>query len=156
MTIPTQRSARVILAAVLTLLAACAPTFRDHGYVPSDAALAEVEVGRDSRDTIGQIVGRPSAAGIVADGGWYYVRSRYRNFAYRAPEEVDREVVAISFAGDGTVTNVERFGLDDGAVVPLSRRVTDTNVEGVGFLRQLFGNFGRFALDDVLGGEDEL
>jgi hypothetical protein len=38
---------------------------------------------------------------------------------------------------------VERYGLEDGQVVLLSRRVTTDNTAGVGFLRQLFGNLGR-------------
>ncbi|KPQ14077.1 MAG: hypothetical protein HLUCCO18_16175, partial [Rhodobacteraceae bacterium HLUCCO18] len=49
-------------------------------------------------------------------------------------------------------SNVERFGLEDGNVVALSRRVTDSNVQGIGFLRQLLGNLGRINLDDLGGG----
>ena len=35
----------------------------------------------------------------------------------------ERQVVAISFNESGTVTNVERFGLERGQIVVLSRRV---------------------------------
>ena len=35
-------------------------------------------------------------------------------------------------------------------VVALSRRVTDSNVRGVSFLRQLLGNLGRFRAEDLL------
>ena len=38
--------------------------------------------------------------------------------------------------------NVEKFGLQDGRVIVLSRRVTESNVKGLGFLRQLLGNLG--------------
>ncbi len=93
------------------------------------------------------MIGRPSSIGILADSGWYYVRSRYREGGVRGAHEVDREVVAISFDPGGRVTNVERFGLLEGRVVPLSRRVTDSNVQGISFLRQLFGNLGRFSAD---------
>ena len=48
----------------------------------------------------------------------------------------------MSFAENGQVTNIERFGLEDGRVVALNRRVTDSNTQGVGFLRQLFSNVG--------------
>ena len=43
-----------------------------------------------------------------------------------------REIVAITFDDSGVVRNIERFGLEDGNVVALSRRVTDSNVQGVG------------------------
>ena len=78
------------------------------------------------------------------DSGWYYVRSEYEQSLWRAPVEVDRQVLAITFAEDGKVTNIERFGLEAGRVVALERRVTDSNTQGVGFLRQLFSNLGNF------------
>ena len=58
------------------------------------------------------------------------------------PHEVNREVVAIHFTPDGTVANVERFGIEQGRIVVLSRRVTDSNVSSVSVIRQLMGNLG--------------
>ena len=52
-------------------------------------------------------------------------------------------MVAIRFDDNGVVSNIERFGLEDGNVVALSRRVSASNIEGIGFLRQLMGNLGR-------------
>ena len=101
-------------------------------------------VGRSSNN------GRPTASGVLADGGWYYVASKFRAYGIRERQEVDREVVAISFAGDGTVSNVERFGLENGKVIAISRRVTDSNIQGVSFLRQLFGSVGNFAADTLV------
>ena len=130
------------LLAVLGLVAvtACTQQFRNHGYVPPDDQLARVDVG-DSREEVATMIGRPSITTLLQDDGWFYVRSRYRDYAWRAPVEIDREVVVVSFAGD-SVTNIERFGLRDGRVVPLSRRVTDQNTAGISLLRQLFGNIG--------------
>ncbi len=143
-----------VAALGLALLAGCSPTFTDHGYVPSEADLALVTVGVDTKESVAAVVGRPSSAGILADSGYYYVSSRRRNLGIRQNEIVDREVVAISFDAAGTVANVERFGLERGRVVPISRRVTETNVRGQGFLRQLFGNIGNFNPADFFGGND--
>ncbi len=96
----------------------------------------------DTKDTVARLLGRPRTQGIVDDRGWYYVKSDYERFLWREPVEVDREVVAVSFSDAGVVENVERFGLEDGQVVALSRRVTTSNTQGIGFLRQLFSNFG--------------
>lgn len=125
-------------------LASCGDTVRSHGFVPSEDQLDAVVVGRDTRATVRTILGVPGSTGIVADEGWFYVRSTFEDGTLRALREVDREVVAVSFDGEGVVTNVERFGLEDGQVVALSRRVTTDNTAGIGFLRQLFGNLGRF------------
>ncbi len=146
---------RARLAALgVVLIAGCSPTFTDHGYVPSEADLALVTIGVDTKESVAAVVGRPSSAGILADSGYYYVASRRRNLGIRQNEIVDREVVAISFDAGGRVSNVERFGLERGRVVPISRRVTETNVRGQGFLRQLFGNIGNFNPADFFGGND--
>lgn len=154
------RTARHTLRAGAAILAAsailgCSPTFANHGYVPSEQDLALVTVGVDTRETVASLVGRPSSAGILAESGYYYVASRRRSLGVRQDVIVDREVVAITFDSRGTVANVERFGLERGRVVPLSRRVTEPNVRGVGFLRQLFGNLGNFNPADVFGGRDD-
>lgn len=142
--------ARMVLAAGLLAMAACAPIERNHGYVPAESELATVEVGRDTRETVAEKVGRPTASGLLNDEGWYYVQSRYRTFGPRQPEEIDRQVVAISFNAAGRVTNVERFGLEEGRVVALSRRVTETNIRGVSFVRQLLSGFGRLRAEDLV------
>ena len=142
---------RAALALSLSVaVAACQPIYRNHGYIPTDTELAQVQVGRDTRETVAETVGRPSASGVLNDTGWYYVQSRYRHYGARPPQEVDREVVAISFTEAGVVRNVERFGLEKGQIVPLSRRVTESSIEGTSFLSQLFGNVGRLRAEDLI------
>lgn len=142
------RGAAVALA--MLAVASCSEIVRNHGYAPTDDELAEIEVGRSSRAGVANAIGRPSSTGLMQDSGWFYVKSRYRERYWRGAEEFDREVVAISFDEAGRVSNIERFGLEDGQVVALSRRVTDTNIRSVGFLQQLFRNLGNFTADQFL------
>lgn len=140
-----------LLGIVLLIAAACTTMYRNHGYVPPDEDLALIEVGRDTRETVAATIGRPSTAGLLNDVGWYYVQSRYKLTGGMAPEEIDRQIVAITFTTDGVVENIERFGLADGQVVAISRRVTTPNVKSQGFLRQLFGNIGGINVGQALG-----
>jgi outer membrane protein assembly factor BamE (lipoprotein component of BamABCDE complex) len=80
----------------------------------------------------------------LEDGGFYYVRSRVRTVGPSRPTEISRELVAVTFDTNGTVANVERYGLEDGQVVVLSRRVTDNGLNDISFIRQLLGNLGNF------------
>lgn len=147
-----QVSRKQCLALVLVAsVAACAPVYRNHGYVPSEEELALVEVGKDTRETVGQKIGRPSTSGLLNDVGWFYVQSRYKHFGPREPKEVDRQVLAVTFNEAGTVSNIARYGLEDGRVVEISRRVTETNVKGVSFIQQILGSFGRVQAGDFLG-----
>ena len=142
-----QQTARAPFMALLaaTLIAACAPQPRFHGYAPTDAELAEIAVGRDTRETVAEQIGRPGTSGLMEGSGWYYVQSDWLHQGWRAPVEIDRQVVAITFDNSDRVSNIERFGIENGQVVALSRRVTDTGPTGGTLLRRLFGNLGRFA-----------
>ncbi len=133
----------------LLALVACAPVFRNHGYVPAPDELALIEVGVDTRETVAEKVGRPSTSGLLNDVGWFYVQSRYKNLGYREPQEVDRQVLAITFAESGVVENVSTYGLEDGQVVEISRRVTESNIKGIGFIRQLLGSLGKIRAEDT-------
>ncbi len=141
-----------VLCGLLLLAAAsaCTPIIRDHGFAPTDAELATLEIGKDTRDVVTQKVGRPSAEGLLDDSGWFYVQSRWQQVGPRAPEEVDRQVVVVSFNTGGTVSNVERFTLEDGQVITLSRRVTESNIQGVTVVGQLLGNIGRLRADQLV------
>ena len=127
-------------------LAACSPLETRHGYVPTDEQLADVVVGVDTRETVAEVIGSPTSSGVLNESGFYYIAQTKRTVGARAPTVSSREIVAISFDDSGVVSNVERYGLEDGNVVALSRRVTDSNVDGLSLIRQLFGNIGRIAL----------
>lgn len=148
-----RRSVLIGLGAGLAALAlpGCQPLFENHGYAPTDAELAKIEVGRDTRDTVAATLGPPSVEGLLNDVGWFYVQSRWKTVGFSAPQEIDRQVVAITFTPEGIVTNVERFGLERGQIVPISRRITTEPVKGQSFLRQLFGNIGGLDTSSLLG-----
>ena len=137
-------------AVVAISLSACGPIVRNHGYVPVDRDLALIRPGVDTRETVETAIGRPSTTGVERADAWYYVQSRTRRLGPLAPRTVDRQLVAISFAPGGTVANVERFGLERGRVVPLSRRETETTIRDIGLIGQILGNFGRINLGDTL------
>jgi outer membrane protein assembly factor BamE (lipoprotein component of BamABCDE complex) len=145
-----QRLRMAMMGLMIAVIAACSPVYRNHGYVPNEDELAQIEVGKDTRETLAPLIGRPSAAALLNDDGWYYVQSRWKHSGVRPPKEIDRQVVAITFAEDGFVENVERFGLEDGKVVALSRRVTESNIKGISFLRQLLGSLGNFRGGDAI------
>lgn len=142
---------RMLGVVALCAVTACTPIFRNHGYVPTEDQLSVVAVGVDARESVQAAIGTPTAGGVLNDQGFYYVSSRFRHFGYLQPEEISREVLAISFDEDGLVSNIERFGLEGGQVVALSRRVTDDNLPDTTFLRQLFGNIGNFDAGALFG-----
>lgn len=151
MYLSARRALRFGLAALVLLgLTACAATYRNSGFVPTESELSGLQVGVDDRTAVEETVGLPATQGVVSEDVWYYVGSRWESYAYRERREVERQIVAISFNDGGTIRNIERFTLADGEVIALNRRVTDSNIEGVSFLRQIFANFGNISADTFL------
>lgn len=145
---------RLMLGSVLALTcSACVSLYRDHGYVPLAEDLAAITVGRDTRESVTEAIGTPGASGVLNEGGYYYVATRMRHYGARAPEPVSRELVAISFSSGGVVSNIERYDLRDGRVIPLERRITDAGDSDKAFLRQLLNNLGNFGPGAVLNRE---
>lgn len=151
MRVNTKASRGVAVLACAVLLGACQAQYDNHGYIPPEEDLQQINIGADTKDTVAEKIGVPASSGVLTNSGYYYVRMRTRTLGPLAPREVERQVVAISFSDTGVVQNVERFGLERGRVVPLTRRVTSSPVSNKSFLRQLLGNLGRFT-PGALGG----
>lgn len=143
---------RGLVLALTLFVTGCTPVYRHHGYVPPEEDLAMVQIGQTSQMDLESMIGRPGSQGLLEGSSWYYVGSRWRHYGAMRPQEIDRQVVAIHFAPNGTVANVERFGIEQGRIVVLSRRVTDSNIASISLIRQLMGNVGSFDPGSVLGG----
>lgn len=140
-----------MLASFVVLTACSAAALKESvGYIPDDELLNDLRVGIDTKETVTRLLGTPGTDGIVDDRGWYYVRTEREQVLWRAPVEIDREVLLISFTNADIVENVESFGLEDGRVVALNRRVTTSNTRDISFLRQLFSNLGNFSTDQFV------
>lgn len=145
---------RIVLALALGAVlagAGCTAVYHNHGYVPNDDELAQIEVGKSTQQDVASAIGRPSSTGLLKGAGWFYVGSRWKHQGARAPQEIDRQVVAVSFDEAGVVENVERFGLERGEVVVLSRRITKSNIKGISLIRELLGSIGRVSAGKLLG-----
>lgn len=134
------RCAGVALIFFGLLAAGCAPTVQVHGYVPSEADLSRIRPGFDDTGSVEKILGRPSSNGILRDSAWYYVQSRVESYTYHAPRVIDRKVIAIDFNQKGVVTDIKRYGLQDGRVIDLETRTTGTGGREMSIVEQLFGN----------------
>ena len=136
------RPLRMCLALLLSgaVMIGCASTTRVHGYIPTDAEIASVTPGVDNAESIAQKLGRPSSSGILRDSAWYYVQSTVENYTYNRPRVIDRSVVAVEYTPNGVVSGIARYGLEDGRVVNLNVRTTETGGRTLGVVEQLFGN----------------
>lgn len=134
----------------LALAAGCAPRTTVHGFAPQQAELERIAIGQDTRSSVLQKLGQPSAVGTFTNDEWYYVASRMERHMFYAPQVVDRTVVAVRFDPAGAVADVARYGLEDGRVVNLATRTTPTFGRELTVLQQLFGNIGNVGSEQLL------
>ena len=111
-----------------------------------------LQVGQTTRSEVVSLFGPPTSDGGVASDTIYYVSSQFVHRGLFAPREVDRTVLAVNFDANDRVSGINRYGLEDGQVVNLDRRVTDDGIRNVGALSQLLGSFGRVDAGALLGG----
>ena len=136
---------------VLLVLSACEARVTVHGYAPDATEQQEIEPGIDTIFSLEERIGRPATAGLLSDNTWYYVQTTVKHLTYHRPEIIDRKVFAIDFDEDGVVSNTAGYGLEDGRVINLNTRVTETDAKRVGILTALFGNIGGLSADQLLG-----
>lgn len=139
----------VCLAAALGA-AGCAPTYANHGFAPQIAELDALTAGADTRGSVLRKLGRPSSTSTFDSDVWYYVASRTEKFAFYQPKVVDRTVAVVRFDEFGVVTQVDRYGLEDGRIVSLVTSTTPTFGRELSVLQQIFSNVGKVDASQVL------
>ncbi len=135
---------------ILGAMVACTEVYRNHGYVPSDDKLSNVVVGVDTRASVEETLGGPITGGDSKAESFYYISSRWLHYGLSQPKPTSRQIVAINFNSLDVVKNISRYGLSDGQVVVLSRRVTAGGTKEVDFITQLMGNIGRIDAEQIL------
>ena len=72
--------------------------------------------------------------------------------SYRASKEVDRKVMAIYFDRQSNIRDMAVYGLDDGIIIEIVQRTTESQGAELSIIGQLFSNAGRFGDGGVDGG----
>jgi len=136
----------LISASLLALLTACMPTSVERrGFVPEQEKIEKLKAGTDTRATVEETLGTPSAKATFDDDTWYYISDRTETVAFFDAEVLERTVLAIVFDDNGNVKDIGKYGAKDGKIIEFVARKTPTKGKELTFLEQMFGNLGRFS-----------
>jgi len=134
----------------MATLAACGGQYRNHGYMPLAEDVDALIVGVDTRDSIIEVMGVPTTGGVLTEEAMYYVRSRVHHRGYVKPNEIQRDVLALSFDKNQILRNVERFGIEKGKLIRLEHRVTEAPGGDRSILQQIIGSIGGFNPNSIV------
>ena len=138
------------LVLVMATLAACGGQYRNHGYMPLAEDVDALIVGVDTRDSIIEVMGVPTTGGVLTEEAMYYVRSRVHHKGYVKPNEIQRDVLVLSFDKNQILRNVERFGIEKGKLIRLEHRVTEAPGGNRSVLQQIIGSIGGFNPNSIV------
>ena len=139
----------ITFAGMLTL-SACEGQYRNHGYMPLREQIDELVVGVDTHEDVIASIGAPTTSGVNLEKAIYYVRSRVHHRGYAKPDEVDREVLVLTFGENQILSNVERFGIEKGRVIAFEHRVTAPPGGDRSMMQQILASIGGFNAASVI------
>ena len=134
----------IAVFAAAAAIGACSSRIDQRGNLPDPDLLANVEVGHINKQGVQELLGTPSSVGVFDGETWFNISERTEKVAFLDPKVIDRKVIVIKFDNRGLVSDMTTLGLEDGHEVAIVERKTPTAGQELGFLKQLFGNIGRF------------
>jgi len=126
------------------LLGGCQQKIVQHGNVPDEDQVVQIQPGQDDKNRVEQLLGSPSTTGTFGEDIWYYVSKRTSQTAFFDPDTIDQGVLAISFDTSGVVQDLKVYDQTDGRLVAMVDRTTPTHGNQLTIIQQLLGNLGRF------------
>jgi outer membrane protein assembly factor BamE (lipoprotein component of BamABCDE complex) len=139
----SSKSAYLALTLGVAVLGACSPIVSHQGFQVVDVRPADVKIGADTRSTVLEKLGSPTATSTFDKDVWFYMSQFRTQTSFYNPKVIKRDVVAISFDHDTEqVKSVDTFTLQDGRVIAFNTHETPTRGREMTVLEQLIGSIG--------------
>ena len=127
-----------IVIVLVSLVVSCTTNIKNHGYIPSRAELETLVIGRDDKQSVSKKIGLPATGGL--EGSYYYIQSTFNAPGFKSAQLVDRTVVVLSFDLRDKLKNIETFNVDNGSIVRLDYRVTESGLDDKNIIQQILGS----------------
>ena len=138
------RRAAALALACTVMLGACTPTTSYQGFQAVEANPKDVKVGVDTKSTVLDRLGSPSAVAAFEPNQWFYITQVSDSVAFRSSQVRKRDIVSIAFnKEDEKVATVNTYTLKDGHVVAINGRTTPTRGRELSFVEQILGTIGQ-------------
>jgi len=136
------RGAGLLALVVATACAGCVGETLQRGYIPSEQALQQIQVGAP-REQVMIALGTPSTSADFGGEVFYYISQKTsRPVAFMNAHVVDQTVLAVYFDANSQVSRIANYGLKDGQIVDFVSRTTPTGGKDFSFLSQIFSATG--------------
>jgi outer membrane protein assembly factor BamE (lipoprotein component of BamABCDE complex) len=151
---PNRRFLFLLLATAALGTAACAERQiqNNQGYIADEELANSVQPGVDNKESVEKALGRPTLSSKWDDNVWYYISRNTRQLAFARPVPATQRILIIRFGPDGSVSAVDRRGLEQVADISPDSDKTPTLGREATLLEDLFGNIGTVGAAPGAGG----
>jgi outer membrane protein assembly factor BamE (lipoprotein component of BamABCDE complex) len=133
----------LFLPAVIFCCACSSDLFLEHnGNMPAKDKVALIHNGLTKQE-VNEILGSPSLITGLNDNHWIYMSSTTKRVAFFAPQELDRQIMALTFDND-KISDIENLTLADANNIKIDTDETLTADKEEGFFRKYFGGVGAY------------
>ncbi len=143
------------LIAVALASTGCARVKGYQGYIADDVLVSNVQPGIDTLASVEKTLGRPTFVGEFDKNDWYYVARQTRQYAFAVPTPTQQTVLRVQFDGAGTVTAVDKSGIERVIKIRPNGDKTPTLGKDSNFFQELFGNIGQVGSVGQSGGSTD-
>ena len=154
MSVTSARKRLMAAVGIAMAIGACAPLRSHQGYIVDVDLVNSVQPGVDNRQSVLQVLGKPTFASQFDEGDWYYIARDSRNYAFNNPKAQAQITLKLSFDRAGTVTAISRSGVEQVASIDMYGKSTPTLGKKRGFFEDLFGGIGTVGAAGSGGGGD--
>lgn len=134
----------IIATMVVMALGGCTSRKFVRGYMADEKMVSSIRAQVDTRDSVQQMLGSPSMAATFDNDNWYYYSKKSESLAFFKEDITELNIIAVRFDGEGYVTAVDNYTLDDHNNISPVGKTTQTHGRELSFIQELFGNIGRF------------
>lgn len=137
------KAAKIATAMIGTmLLGGCIGIQEHRGSVIDEELVSVIQPGVDNKESVEQVLGRPTFGGTFGDTDWYYVSRDTKAYALRTPRVREQTVLHIRFDPAGNVVAVDETGAELVARIDPVDDKTPTLGREKGIFDEIFGNIG--------------
>ena len=154
MSVTSARKRLMAAVGIAMAIGACAPLRSHQGYIVDVDLVNSVQPGVDNRQSVLQVLGKPTFASQFDEDDWYYIARDSRNYAFNNPKAQAQITLKLSFDRAGTVTAISRSGVEQVASIDMYGKSTPTLGKKRGFFEDLFGGIGTVGAAGSGGGGD--
>jgi len=134
----------IFISLFLIPITGCQKQVETRGNSPDPKLVSSIKPGIHKRYHVERLLGSPSTIAAFDEELWYYVDSSVKTFSFFKPELLQRKVLIITFAKNGTVKTIRHLDTTNQKEIDFVKRKTPTKGKELTFIQQAIGNLGKF------------